>query len=75
MPGRIDMYFPPEDNASKVFKMPNAELRVIESVYGHGGPRFSNDEDDAFIDQALFGFDGHDQTKIDRHANFVADFF
>ena len=56
MPGRTDMYFPPEDNAFEVSKMPNAELRIIESVYGHGagGPGFSNDEDDAFIDQALF---------------------
>ena len=25
-----------EDNAFEVSKMPNAELRVIESVYGHG---------------------------------------
>jgi len=35
--------------------MPNAELNVIPSVYGHlaGGPGFSNDADDEFIDKAL----------------------
>ena len=55
MPGRTDMYFPPEDNEIQVAMMPNAELRVIESIYGHGagGPGFSNQEDDDFIDQAL----------------------
>jgi homoserine O-acetyltransferase len=49
------MYFPPEDNEIQVAMMPNAELRVIESIYGHGagGPGFSNQEDDDFIDQAL----------------------
>jgi homoserine O-acetyltransferase len=55
MPGRTDMYFPPEDNEIQVAMMPNAELRVIESIYGHGagGPGFSNQDDDDFIDQAL----------------------
>lgn len=40
MPCRTDLYFPPEDSASAVAKMPNAELRVIDSVWGHraGGP-------------------------------------
>ena len=40
MPSRTDLYFPPEDSAVEVRHMPNAELRVIESVWGHcaGGP-------------------------------------
>ena len=35
--------------------MPNAELRVIPSIYGHGagGPGFSTPEDEKFVDQAL----------------------
>ena len=35
--------------------MPNAELRIINSIYGHGagGPGFSTEDDDEFIDKAL----------------------
>jgi homoserine O-acetyltransferase/O-succinyltransferase len=53
MPCRTDFYFPPEDNAAEVALMPNAELRVIESVWGHyaGGGR--NAADTSFIDTAL----------------------
>ncbi|MAQ83851.1 MAG: hypothetical protein CMH12_11535 [Maritimibacter sp.] len=53
MPGRTDFYFPPEDNAAEVAQMPNAELRVIESVWGHyaGGGKAA--EDTAFVDAAL----------------------
>jgi homoserine O-acetyltransferase len=35
MPCRTDLYFPPEDSAAAVAHMPNAELRIIESVWGH----------------------------------------
>lgn len=54
MPGRTDLYFPPEDNALEVARMPNAELRPIESIWGHlaGGPGF-NPPDAAFVDAAL----------------------
>ncbi|VTZ23044.1 Homoserine O-acetyltransferase (fragment) [Methylocella tundrae] len=40
MPSKTDLYFPPEDNAFEVAHMPNAELRVIDSIWGHfaGGP-------------------------------------
>lgn len=53
MPGRTDLYFPPEDNAAEVARMPNAELRVIDSIWGHyaGGGRFAPDT--AFVDAAL----------------------
>ncbi len=54
MPGRTDLYFPPEDNAAEVARMPNAELRPIESIWGHlaGGPGF-NGADAAFVDAGL----------------------
>ena len=54
MPGPTDRYFPPEDNESEVAQMPNAELRPIESIWGHlaGGPGF-NPEDSNFVDDAL----------------------
>jgi homoserine O-acetyltransferase len=35
MPSRTDLYFPPEDSEIEVSHMPNAELRVIESIWGH----------------------------------------
>ena len=55
MPSKTDLYFPPEDNRIEVDLMPNAELKVIPSIYGHlaGGPGFSNDADDEFIDNVL----------------------
>ncbi len=34
-PCATDLYFPPEDNAFEASHMPNAELRVIESDFGH----------------------------------------
>lgn len=54
MPCRTDLYFPPEDNALEVAQIPNAELRPIESIWGHlaGGPGF-NPPDVAFVDAAL----------------------
>ena len=54
MPCRTDLYFPPEDNELEVRQMPNAELRPIESIWGHlaGGPGF-NPEDTKFIDDSL----------------------
>ena len=35
MPASTDLYFTPEDNAIEVSHMPNAELRVFETVWGH----------------------------------------
>ena len=55
LPSKTDLYFPPEDNEIEVAMMPNAELRVIPSIYGHaaGYPGLGAAEDDAFIDDAL----------------------
>ena len=40
VPASTDLYFPPEDNIHEVRHMPNAELRQINSIWGHfaGGP-------------------------------------
>jgi homoserine O-acetyltransferase len=40
MPSSTDLYFPQEDSRLEVQLMPNAELRVLESKFGHiaGGP-------------------------------------
>ena len=34
MPSETDQYFPPEDNRIEVSMMPNAELRVIPTIWG-----------------------------------------
>ena len=53
MPGRTDLYFPPEDSEIEVGLMPDARLEVIPSDWGHyaGGGR--NPDDTAFIDRHL----------------------
>ncbi|MDX8457573.1 alpha/beta fold hydrolase [Mesorhizobium humile] len=54
MPGRTDLYFPPEDSEFEVASMPNARLVPFESVWGHfaGGPGTSKD-DVKFLDGKL----------------------
>jgi homoserine acetyltransferase len=54
MPGRTDLYFPPEDSAYEVSRMPNAQLRPIESVCEHfaGGPA-ANPVDVKYIDDGV----------------------
>jgi homoserine O-acetyltransferase len=54
MPASTDLYFPKEDSALEVAGLPNAELRVIESDFGHiaGGPD-RVPEATAFIEEAL----------------------
>ncbi|MEM6664149.1 MAG: alpha/beta fold hydrolase [Pseudomonadota bacterium] len=53
MPGRTDLYFPTADNEAEAALIPNAEVREIDSKWGHyaGGGRVA--EDTAFIDAAL----------------------
>jgi homoserine O-acetyltransferase len=53
MPGRTDLYFPPEDSELEVALLPEARLEVIPSDWGHyaGGGR--DPEDTAFIDREL----------------------
>lgn len=54
MPSRTDMYFPPEDSEVEVSLMPNAELRVIPSVWGHrAGAPGTDPADIRFVDAAI----------------------
>jgi len=54
MPSRTDLYFPPEDSEIEVSHMPNAELRVVPSVWGHrAGAPGGAPEDIAFVDRAV----------------------
>ena len=54
MPSQTDQYFPPEDNQIEVQYMPNAEVRVIPSIWGHGaGGPGRNPVDTKFIDDNL----------------------
>lgn len=54
MPSRTDLYFTPEDSEAETRRMPNAEFRPIESIWGHraGNPAL-NPGDAAFIAQAV----------------------
>lgn len=54
MPSRTDLYFTPEDSEAETAKMPNAEFRPIESIWGHraGNPSL-NPEDMRFIRKAV----------------------
>jgi len=53
MPAEMDLYFPPEDNEYEVKFMPNAEFRVIKSVWGHFAGGGVNPVDTQFIDEHL----------------------
>ncbi len=53
MPGRTDLYFPPEDGENEVKHMPNAELRPFESIFGHFAASWVNPGDAAFQEAAL----------------------
>ncbi|RBQ17006.1 hypothetical protein DP939_26300 [Spongiactinospora rosea] len=53
MPAEKDLYFPPEDEAWAVERIPNARLRVIPGVWGHFAGHGSNPEDVRFIDEGL----------------------
>lgn len=54
MPSRTDLYFPPEDSMVEVANMPEAELRIIPSVWGHrAGAPGGDPQDIAFIDRAI----------------------
>jgi homoserine O-acetyltransferase len=53
MPARTDLYFPPEDEEWAVKLIPNGEVRVINTVYGHfAGLGFYGPDND-FIDATL----------------------
>ncbi len=51
MPCEYDSYFPPVDNRAEVARMPNAECRPVQSIWGHMA--LWNPEDRPFFDAAL----------------------
>jgi len=54
MPCDTDMYFRVADNEAERAKMPNAELKVVHSSWGHmAGMPGASAADDAFVDAAL----------------------
>ncbi|MGB1882930.1 MAG: alpha/beta fold hydrolase [Gammaproteobacteria bacterium] len=53
MPGDTDLYFRVPDNEREVRPMPNAELRPINSQWGHGAGFGIDPADNAFIDDAI----------------------
>jgi len=54
MPCDTDMYFRVADNEAEAAKMPNAELKVIQSSWGHmAGMPGANPSDDDFVHAAL----------------------
>lgn len=54
MPSETDQYFPTADSEFEVSYMPNAELRPIPSIWGHGaGSPGLNPADNDFLDTAL----------------------
>ncbi|KAI9061669.1 homoserine O-acetyltransferase [Trametes sanguinea] len=56
MPCKTDLYFCPEDSSNEVSVLPNAELVVIDSVWGHVAGGGANPADAAFITQKLREF-------------------
>ena len=54
MPSRTDLYFTLEDAEAECAKIPNAEFRPIESIWGHrAGNPTDNPEDEAFLHTAV----------------------
>lgn len=54
MPSATDLYFPPDDSAIEVAQMPNAQLRIMPSIWGHcAGKQGCNAEDTASIEAAI----------------------
>lgn len=53
MPCRTDLYFSPEQSEIEVAQMPDAELRIIPSVWGHMAGGGNIPEDAMFINAAL----------------------
>lgn len=53
MPGKLDLYFPPEDNEWEAAQMPHAKYVVIPGVWGHFAGGGLYEPDTAFIDVQL----------------------
>lgn len=53
LPCRTDLYFPPEDEQHWAQFIPNGEVRVVPTIYGHFGGLGFDPDAITFIDQAL----------------------
>ena len=53
MPGRTDLYFPPEDSRAEADCLQNVVYRPIPSIWGHLAGIGMNPEDNAFLDTAI----------------------
>ncbi|MBB3810483.1 alpha/beta fold hydrolase [Pseudochelatococcus contaminans] len=53
MPSSSDLYFPVEDAADEARRIPKAELRVLESHWGHVAGEGLNDADTKVIESAI----------------------
>jgi homoserine O-acetyltransferase/O-succinyltransferase len=53
MPARTDLYFPPEDEQAWSAHIPNGEVRVLDTVWGHFGGLGMNEADNQVIDRHL----------------------
>ena len=53
MPGKNDLYFPPEDNEIELKNIKNGELRIIPSSYGHYAGAGKSKDDLNFVNDAI----------------------
>jgi homoserine O-acetyltransferase len=53
MPCSSDLYFPPEDAAQEAERIAKAELRILQSPWGHVAGEGLNDADTLVIEQAI----------------------
>lgn len=53
MPSSSDLYFPVEDASREASHIPRAEMRVLETAWGHVAGEGMNDADTAVIEQAI----------------------
>ena len=61
MPSLTDLYFTPEDSEAETTRMPNAEFRPIESIWGHrAGNPVLNPADEAALKAAVHDLLSHD---------------
>ncbi|KAI0779639.1 homoserine O-acetyltransferase [Fomes fomentarius] len=58
MPCKTDLYFCPEDSVNEVSLLRDAELAIIDSVWGHAAGGGSNAADVAFITRKIEAFMG-----------------
>lgn len=53
MPSSSDLYFPPDDAAQEAARIARAELRILQSAWGHVAGEGLNDADTRVIEQAI----------------------